>query len=101
LKAVCTVTASEIGSFGNRTRRVRTLHSCATAAVAALMSCDRTPTTGQYTLAAETRRFEEKSAHKEQLKLAVALVTSGEAGGARSAVGMVEGCTRSQIETAL
>ena len=47
------------------------------------MSCDKTQTTGTYTLVANTRKFEEKRAHKEQLKLAVALVASGEAGRAR------------------
>ena len=64
------------------------------------MSCDKTPTTGKYTLAAEARKFEAKRAHKEQLKLAVALVASGEAGGPGSVVGLVEGCTRSQTRTA-
>jgi hypothetical protein len=46
------------------------------AAAAALMSCEQTPTTGKYTLAAQTRKFEAKRAHNEQLDLAVALVAA-------------------------
>ena len=56
--------------------RVTASHSRAMAAAAALMSCEQTPTTGKYTLAAQTRKFEAKRAHNEQLDLAVALVAA-------------------------
>lgn len=55
---------------------------------------------GSYTREAMARKVEAKAAHQKQLDKAVALVAAGK-GGAMVVADMVEGCTRSQIRTAV
>ena len=55
---------------------------------------------GTYTKAALAKKAALKVAHQEQLQKAVTLVAAGE-GGPGKVAGMVDGCTRSQIATAV
>jgi hypothetical protein len=55
---------------------------------------------GTFTKVALAAKAAQKAAHQVQLKKAVALVAAGE-GGAGKVSRMVEGCTKSQVATAI
>tara|TARA_B110000046_G_scaffold167248_1_gene184775 strand:- start:509 stop:931 length:423 start_codon:yes stop_codon:yes gene_type:complete len=65
------------------------------------MSGAKLPRPGTHTKAALAAKARDKELHQEQLDKAVALHDGGNGPGPRRLVHLVEGCTKSQIETAI